>query len=265
MQPTRRLLAIDGGGIKGVFPASFLATLERATGKRVVDYFDLIAGTSTGGIIALGLGLGFSAEEILSFYKSDGPKIFDTFGLFASLRQSRRSKYDPDALQQALSRIFQGKRLGESLTRLIIPAFDSNRGSVRVFKTAHQPRFEMDHAETAVDVAMATAAAPTYFPAHDMNRGATLVDGGVWANNPASLAAVESLAVLKWVPEDTRLLSIGCTVVPLEIPADLGYVRDNLSIIGLLMAGQSSNSIAMASLLLGDRPTSPPTFRIYPP
>src|SRR5258708_6629006 len=205
MQPTRRLLAIDGGGIKGVFPASFLATLERATGKRVVDYFDLIAGTSTGGIIALGLGLGFSAEEILSFYKSDGPKIFDTFGLFASLRQSRRSKYDPDALQQALSRIFQGKRLGESLTRLIIPAFDSNRGSVRVFKTAHQPRFEMDHAETAVDVPTANASAATYFPAHDMNRGATPLDSGVWANNPAHPPAAEKPAVPNYGSTKSRL------------------------------------------------------------
>ena len=73
----RRILALDGGGIKGAFAAAFLATIEEATGKRVADHFDLIAGTSTGGIIALGLGLGMSGREIVQFYVNDGPRIFD--------------------------------------------------------------------------------------------------------------------------------------------------------------------------------------------
>ena len=68
----RRILALDGGGIKGAFAAAFLATIEEATGKRVADHFDLIAGTSTGGIIALGLGLGMSGREIVQFYVNDG-------------------------------------------------------------------------------------------------------------------------------------------------------------------------------------------------
>ena len=68
----RRILAIDGGGIKGVFPASFLATVEDSIGNNVADYFDLIVGTSTGGIIALGLGLGLSAKEILRFTRNLG-------------------------------------------------------------------------------------------------------------------------------------------------------------------------------------------------
>ena len=71
-----KILSIDGGGIKGIAPASFLANIEERTGKKIIDYFDLIVGTSTGGIIALGLGLGFSAREILSLYIDNGEKIF---------------------------------------------------------------------------------------------------------------------------------------------------------------------------------------------
>lgn len=72
----RRILSIDGGGIKGVFPAAFLATIEQSVGGNIADYFDLIVGTSTGGIIALGLGMGLTAGEILRFYETHGPSIF---------------------------------------------------------------------------------------------------------------------------------------------------------------------------------------------
>ena len=76
-----RILSLDGGGVKGTFTASFLAELERMTGKRVVDHFDLITGTSTGGIIAIALGLGVGTEAILGFYERDGPAIFPSTGV----------------------------------------------------------------------------------------------------------------------------------------------------------------------------------------
>jgi len=84
----RRILSIDGGGIKGVFPASFLTTLEESLGHPIAKFFDLIVGTSTGGIIALGLGLGLSAKEILSFYEEHGPSIFRGTRFARALRQS---------------------------------------------------------------------------------------------------------------------------------------------------------------------------------
>jgi uncharacterized protein len=236
----RRVLSIDGGGIKGALPASFLAMIEKSTGERIVDHFDLIAGTSTGGIIALGLGLGFSASAILDFYANEGPKIFSTFGAFASLRQLRRAKYDPDPLRDALNCILGERLLGESETRLIIPAFDSTLGTVWVFKTSHHPRLEIDHRVKAIDVAMATAAAPTYFPAHQTEAGAVLVDGGVWANNPVGIAVVETTAVLGWPPDQVRVLSLGCTSVPLDVPANAGYLTHNLGILDLLFQGQSA-------------------------
>ena len=103
---TRRVLCIDGGGIKGVFPASFLSTIEESLGRPVADYFDLIVGTSTGGIIALGLGLGLSAGDLLRFYVERGPAIFNGNRPVGWIRQLFRAKYTPEILKQSLSEAF---------------------------------------------------------------------------------------------------------------------------------------------------------------
>ena len=164
----KRILSIDGGGIKGVVPAAFLAHVEATTGKRIVDHFDLISGTSTGGIIALGLGLGLSASDILDLYIRKGPEIFYQERGAASLWQRMRGtvighllkakravmpKYAPDRLRDALASVFQERALGESRTRLVIPAYHSLRREVYVFKTAHHPRFQTDWKERALNVA----------------------------------------------------------------------------------------------------------------
>jgi len=94
----KQILAIDGGGIKGVFPAAFLAKIEETTGKRIVDHFDLIVGTSTGGIIAIGLALGLPASEILQFYESYGPKIFAGNRYVRLARQVGFAKYRSEPL-----------------------------------------------------------------------------------------------------------------------------------------------------------------------
>lgn len=168
--------------IKGAFPAAFLAAIEDATGRRIADHFDLIAGTSTGGIIALGSGLGLSARESLRFYEEHGREVFgqaldEDGGLWSRVtafaqRQGRRVRqlvgpaYDPLALRTPLDRAFGAKRLADSTVRLVIPAYSIGTRSVYVFKTAHHRRFKVDYKQRAVDVALATAAAPTYFPAH---------------------------------------------------------------------------------------------------
>jgi patatin-like phospholipase/acyl hydrolase len=117
---TRRILTIDGGGIKGVFPASFLATIEDSIGDSVAEYFDLIVGTSTGGIIALGLGLGLSAKDILDFYEKLGPSIFPGNYIIKLLRWIGFSKYDQRPLKSALISTFGEIKLGESSTRLVV-------------------------------------------------------------------------------------------------------------------------------------------------
>src|SRR5271170_5390649 len=104
----RRILTIDGGGIKGVFPAAFLATLEDEIGSPIADYFDLIAGTSTGGIIAIGLGLGLTAKELLNLYRETGRRIFHR-RRFAALGQLFRAKYTNSALKEVLIQAFGGR------------------------------------------------------------------------------------------------------------------------------------------------------------
>src|ERR1044071_2368991 len=126
-----RILSLDGGGIKGTFTASVAANLEKLTGKRLVEYFDLITGTSTGGIIALGLGLGLSADEILSFYRNRGPQIFPTTGLHRvmyGLRHVFSPKHSQKALQHSLEEVFKAQKLGESRCRLVIPSYNCTGG-----------------------------------------------------------------------------------------------------------------------------------------
>ncbi len=249
-----QILTIDGGGIKGVFAASFLAELEKTLGEPLVDYFDLISGTSTGGIIALGLGMGLSAAEILSFYETHGPKIFGRARL-GKFRQWTSAKYSSQPLKEALEEVFGARLLGESKTRLIIPSLNLETGEVHVFKTAHHERFVRDHKERVVDVALATAAAPTYFPAHNLESGTPLIDGGMWANNPMGAAAVEALGVLDWPKGLIKLLGVGCTT-PITSTRESGHRgRGKLywatRVADTFMAGQSSSATGTAQLLLG--------------
>lgn len=281
MNHKRRILALDGGGIKGVLAAAFLETVEEATGKRIAEYFDLVSGTSTGGIIALGLGLGMSAREIVQFYVNEGPRIFgqanplDPQGIVGraiamfkgAKRQARQlglPKYDSRELRQALERAFRSARLGDSQVRLVIPAYHADKEDVYVFKTRHHERLQLDWRESAVDVALATAAAPTYFAAHQMPSGAPLIDGGIWANNPSGLAAVEARGVLGWTNDDLYILSIGCTEAAIDIPTDTGYSGLLLKSTDLFMQGQSRASIGTVMLLSGHSEVEPRYFRYQP-
>jgi uncharacterized protein len=250
-----RILSIDGGGIKGVFPASLLASLERHLPEPVGSYFDLIAGTSTGGIIALGLGLGFRAEELLGFYERHGAEIFGGNRAYLWVRHLGRAKYNPKPLEEALGRYFGDRLLGESKTRLVIPSMNLETGEVYIYKTAHHPRFINDHRVRAVDVALATSAAPTYFPAHRSPSSVPLVDGGVWANNPVGMAVVEAVGYLDWPRESLRVLSVGCTAAPFDVGArrrlGLGRLPWALKVADLFMAGQASSSLGTAYVLAG--------------
>src|SRR5438874_9720749 len=122
----KRILSIDGGGIKGVFPVSLLAEIESALSlKSVANYFDLIAGTSVGGIIALGLGIGLTAQQMAAFFVNEGPHIFPR-SLFptSTLRLlCGMERYKPDDLRRALENIFGSKTLADSRVRLLIPSF----------------------------------------------------------------------------------------------------------------------------------------------
>jgi hypothetical protein len=264
-----RILTFDGGGVKGTFSASFLATGESISCKRIADYFDLIAGTSTGGIIALCLGLGFTAKEILELYLNHGGRIFPATGIRGRFRHLLRYKHSPDALQEVLRAAFGSRRLGESTSRLVIPAFDAVAGDVKLFKTAHHPRFKLDSLLPAWEVALATSAAPTFFPAHKQ----ILIDGGVWANNPVAVAIIEAIGILEVNPRRIEVLSIGTTSEPYHVSGSLrisGRLRWMLPISTLLLHAQQAGSMGLGHaitehgkrLVRIDEKTVPGRFRL---
>ena len=251
----KRILTIDGGGIKGASPASFLATVEDSIGENIANYFDLIVGTSTGGIIALGLGLGLPAKEILTFYEEHGPLIFRGNRSLRWLRWFGFSKYSSAPFKEALEACFGDKKLGDSKKRLVIPSLNLENGEVHIYKTAHHPRLEMDYKESAVDVALATASAPTYFPTHRSIAGIPLIDGGMWANNPVGMSVVEAITLLDWPRDSLKVLSLGCTTEPLNVNLGrripLGRSYWAFKLLDVFMHVQSHASLGTALLLAG--------------
>lgn len=265
-QPTEsariyKVLSLDGGGIRGVFPAAFLARLEDQIGRPIGSYFDLIVGTSTGGVIAIGLGLGLSARDILRLYEEQGRAIFDQeHGQTENwLRQRLRgawhffdSKYSSEPLKAALTGIMGQRRLGESRTRLVVPAWHPMLERVYLYKTAHHPRLETDYKELALDAAMATAAAPTFLKPHLTSEAVELVDGGVWANNPIGVAAVEAVGLLGWPADRLKILSVGTINDVRAQPKWKGKLPMASSVARLFMAGQSHSALGAAKIITGD-------------
>jgi patatin-like phospholipase/acyl hydrolase len=192
--PRFQILALDGGGIKGLFAAATLAAIEEDCGTAVADHFDLIAGTSTGGIIALALGMGKRPREIVDFYLSNGRRIFpQTFGL-TWLRHWFRAKFSPDSLEAVLQECLGDRLFGQSQKRLVIPAYSLGEDDVYVFRTPHVEHLSRDYRVPAWKVAVATSSAPTYFPSCRHVDRLRLIDGGVWANNPTMVGIVEAAA-----------------------------------------------------------------------
>jgi patatin-like phospholipase/acyl hydrolase len=206
-----QILALDGGGLRGIFSAAILAALEEDLQISVADHFDLIAGTSTGGVIALGLGLGLRPRQIVEFYAELGGRVFRDRMRLASARHVLRAKYPPGPLRAALTSVFEERTFGESTKRLVITSYNLGADDVYLFRTAHHPRLRRDWRERAVDVAMATSAAPTYLPGFPL-AGTRLIDGGVWANNPAMVAVVEAVGTCGVSLRDLRVFSLGTTV-----------------------------------------------------
>lgn len=198
-----KILCIDGGGIKGLYSATVLQEFEKAYNARLSDHFDLICGTSTGGIIALGVSAKIPMVEVVKFYKEYGPKIFHSkwksLGSFGnkllSLRQAIcKAKYSQEPLYNALKSVFGSKKISESHNLLCIPAYNITEGRPRIFKRDYGT-LNMDNDKTYIEVALATAAAPTYLPIQDIN-GTCYIDGGVYANNPVLVGLTEYL--FKW-------------------------------------------------------------------
>ncbi len=253
-----RILAIDGGGICGILPAAYLKEVENRflQGASAGHYFDMIAGTSTGGIIALGLSCGMTAGDILKFYTERGDVIFPPGNILSrALRRARhvvRYIYDEKALETELRNVFADRVLGEANTRLVIPSFEGRYGEPWIYKTPHHPDYTKDQHEQMVRVAMATAAAPTFFRAFENNHY-MFVDGGIWANNPIMNAVVDALACFDIDRRQIEVLSLGCgeTVQRVDARKAEAGLWGWRKVIKAAIRAQSKNVLGQAFLLLG--------------
>lgn len=236
-----QILSLVGGGIRGAFITAYLREMEQRLGRSIAESFDLIAGTSTGGIIAAGLALGMSANDMHDFYVRYGRQIFTprppykakgamrlVFPLAnwifrrrtgSGLDAAFRARFCPNALQAAFDEGFADHTLKSvAFTRLIIPSVNLSRGQPHVFRSRHLPEGVRDQDLKVSDVVIAATAAPTYFP-HRQIRDDAYVDGGVWAADPSMLAFCESMRIQQFCTregidpaystKDIHLLSIG--------------------------------------------------------
>ncbi|MBS1706281.1 MAG: patatin-like phospholipase family protein [Armatimonadetes bacterium] len=238
MSAPMRILCIDGGGMKGVYACAYLSTLESHFGKTLYEHFDMVAGTSTGGIIALGIAAKLSAADILEFYRKHGSEIFPKSkvpGTMALRRLYHGHGYGNGSLQRALASVFQKPdgsgplTMAEAATRVLVPAVNAATSEPRVFK-AHMGEHQVAHLTRDLDlpmasVALATAAAPWYLPIARISEKDipyTYIDGGLWANNPSTIAATEALTY--YVGEDREFDSI--EMLSIGLPSSSSFKND---------------------------------------
>ncbi len=206
-----QVLCLSGGGYRGLYTAALLEKLEMQAGKPLWQVFDLIAGTSIGGILALGLGAGIAAKDLAEAFERNADTIFPkrrtifgkrliprlAYGLF-------RARYPQTGLKQTLEAILGDKvraRMQTLLTKVLISSVELTSGAPRIFRS-----WDGSCDTQLIDIGMATSAAPTFFPEH-MIGDAIMVDGGLIANAPDVLAICEALKAEQLA--DLRLVSIG--------------------------------------------------------
>ena len=208
MESSFQILALSGGGYRGLYSAVILAELEKSIGRPLARCFDLIAGTSVGGILALGLAFEIPASMLVELFEKHGDEIFQRQrGAFAGFL---KAKYSTSSLQSLLCRpdLFGNRLIGSSRHRVLIPAVNYSSGLPVIFKTPHHVDFKTDWTRTAVDVALATAAAPFYFRRHLLDHN-QYIDGGLVANAPGLVALHEAEHFLSAARDRVNLLAVG--------------------------------------------------------
>lgn len=220
------VLSLRGGGIRGIVPAVILANVERVARKPCRDLFDLIVGTSTGGILALALAQGIPAEQIVEMYQQRGPEIFrrrwiHRFGLLGA-------KYDIGTLRRVLADTFGSATLSDG-TRAMVTATGVQLRRAVFLKSWKDPGKKV----SVVDAASATSAAPTYFDPVDVVGFGLLMDGGLHSNNPAHSALIEAQKL--YPGTSPRIIDIACSQPRLVLPSGSGAIQWAGSIVDTLI------------------------------
>lgn len=202
-----QILAISGGGYRGLHAAKILADFEEKFGTPAREHFEVLAGTSIGGILALWLASGKSAAEFVSLLQTHGPEVFAPRGFLGGYTKAKHSNA---ALRACLEKHFGDLRLGALKAFVLIPAVDASTGKPVVFKTPHHPDLRYDYERRVVDVALATSAAPVYFPIFEEPGSKRLfTDGGLIANAPGFFGFHEATHYFEKATADVRIMAIG--------------------------------------------------------
>lgn len=204
------ILSVDGGGIRGVFPAHVLACISERLNINLFDTFDMVAGTSTGSIVAAGIVSKLTPSVIVDLYKSQGSKLFTRKKTILpnKLQPALQSIYTNEVLKKVLSETFGDTKLGEVNKPLLIPATDLGHGGVHVFKSSYYKDFTRDEKVLLVDAVLASCSAPTYFDPTKVGEY-LLADGGLWANNPSLACVIDAQKRLNIDLSRIRVLSLG--------------------------------------------------------
>jgi len=263
-----RILSFDGGGIRGVLTAVLLGRLsDEYPGllQRRPDAITMFSGTSTGGILALGIAAGLTPQQIRDLYVVNGKLIFDASWMrdVVEIGGLSGAKYDNANLKRILNETFGGLRLKDLKARVLIASFRLDNQESDPSKRTWSPKFfhnfpgpDSDGESLVVDVAMATSAAPTYFPSYD-----GYIDGGVTANNPSMAAVAQALdgrnqPAERAALEEIKLLSLGTGVSLQYIEGqdlDWGDAQWIKPILNVMMDGSVGVADFQCSQLLGNR------------
>jgi patatin-like phospholipase/acyl hydrolase len=259
-----RILSIDGGGIRGIIPAKVLAKIEELAKKPIAELFDVIAGTSTGGILALGLTCPGAdgkpkhpASDLVDLYVNKGADIF-TKSWLADEEKIIAPKYKATHLEQTLAEYLQDARLKDAVTRVTVTSYETERRKPFFFRSVRAATDPSHYDYFMRDVARATSAAPTFFPPHRIDIASpdyySLVDGGVFANNPGMCAYVDALNEIGARP-DVFMVSLGTGTLtrPLQYHniKSWGEVQWVQPIINVMMDGVSNATDFQLEQILG--------------
>ncbi len=254
-----KILSIDGGGIRGIYPAHILQCVQERLGINVFDQFDMIAGTSTGSIIAAGIACQKQPSEIVALYRKNGSEIFGqkVKSLWPSIfKQGAHSKYENKNLKKVLDDEFGDTKLGDIKKPLLIPATDIGHGGVHVFKSSYSRSFTRDTNVAVKHAVLASCSAPAFFDPVKIDNY-LLADGGVWANNPALAAVIDAQYRLNVDVKDIRILSLGTgqsrTAYGTKENKSWGLLTGwkNLEFINFILSLQAQSTQNYLQLMLG--------------
>jgi len=268
-QPVK-ILAIDGGGIRGIIPAMLLAHIESVTGRPIAKLFDLVAGTSTGGILALGLTIPktagaslYTAQQFVEMYEHEGPRIFSCslWRRIVACGNLREEKYSAAGIEAVLAGYFGDARFRDAATDVLVCSYEIEHNFPFFFKSS-KARERTDYDFPARLVARCTAAAPTYFEPMKLPSGTstdhyTLIDGGVFANNPAACALVEAKTTHPEA-DDFLVVSLGTGALIHSLSYNAaktwGVVKWAVPLLNIVFDGVSSTVDYQLRQLLPDGP-----------